>query len=258
MAAPPRTRSLWPREHGAYAQLLVPLITALVATRPTLASASIALGACLAFLASEPLLVVIGGRGPRAREHAGARARWRVLLLGSPAAIAGVCGLVLAPAARVPAIVAGLIAIVVLGAAWKRRVQTVAGETLAATALAAAAMPVAVAGGIAIPNVLAIWAAWSIGYASTVVAVHHVLARHRRPARPADRAWAGGLVVLMLASVALARWQPAALIATPLIAVSAGLVVRPPRATRLRAVGTGFVIASLLAAVYAVLVVRLG
>ncbi len=59
-ARPPAARSLWPREHGAYVQLLVPLLTALIATRGSAAGAAIAIGACLAFLASEPLRVVLG------------------------------------------------------------------------------------------------------------------------------------------------------------------------------------------------------
>ncbi|HET7503266.1 MAG TPA: YwiC-like family protein [Kofleriaceae bacterium] len=66
-----RVRSLWPREHGAYVQLLAPLATAMVATRPTIAGAAIAAGACLAFLASEPLRVLLGARGARLQETAG-------------------------------------------------------------------------------------------------------------------------------------------------------------------------------------------
>lgn len=67
----PRTRSLWPREHGAYIQLLVPLVTSLLATGLSWAAAAIAVGAGFAFLTSEPLRVVLGGRGPRMREATG-------------------------------------------------------------------------------------------------------------------------------------------------------------------------------------------
>ena len=68
-----RRRSLWPREHGAYAQLAAPLLTALVIVRPTVAAALLALAACIAFLANEPLLVVLGHRGKRMREQDGRR-----------------------------------------------------------------------------------------------------------------------------------------------------------------------------------------
>src|SRR5262249_5958355 len=51
------TRSLWPREHGAYAQLGAPLATALARQVPTVPAALLAAAACCAFLANEPLLV---------------------------------------------------------------------------------------------------------------------------------------------------------------------------------------------------------
>src|SRR5688572_32010037 len=92
-----RQRSLWPREHGAYAQLAAPLLTALVVVRPTVAAGLLAAAACCAFLANEPLLVVLGHRGKRMREQAGTRAARRLALLASLAAAMGIAGLVLAP-----------------------------------------------------------------------------------------------------------------------------------------------------------------
>jgi hypothetical protein len=55
-------RSLWPREHGAYAQLGAPLATAIAMQAPTIGALALASAACLAFLANEPLLVVLGHR----------------------------------------------------------------------------------------------------------------------------------------------------------------------------------------------------
>ncbi|MBZ0235890.1 MAG: YwiC-like family protein, partial [Deltaproteobacteria bacterium] len=45
-----------PREHGAYAQLGVPLVVALAAGRPGLAAAAFALAAIALFFVHEPVL----------------------------------------------------------------------------------------------------------------------------------------------------------------------------------------------------------
>ncbi len=182
MSAPSaRVRSLWPREHGAYIQLLVPLITSLLATGLRWAAVAIAVGAGFAFLASEPLRVMLGGRGPRMREATAARARTRFATFAALALMAGGTGLALAPATvswlALP--LAPLVAFVIV-ASRRGNVQTVLGECVAAVALAGAGAPVAVAGGMNLRDALVVWSAWSLAYATTVIVVHHVIAHHRR------------------------------------------------------------------------------
>ena len=169
----PRTRSLWPREHGAYIQLLVPLGTSLLATTSTLSGWMLALGAGLAFLASEPLRVVLGGRGARMRALDGSRARARFTLLATLAVAAGGTGLALAPKTAIwlTLVLAPLIGFVLV-ASRRGMVQTVVGESVAAVALAGAGAPVAVAGGMHLGEALVIWSGWSLGYAATVTVVH--------------------------------------------------------------------------------------
>lgn len=81
MAAHSSPRSLMPREHGAYGQLALPLLTALFSGRPTAAAFLYAAAAVFAFFAHEPLLVLLGQRGSRAFRELGARARLRLTLL---------------------------------------------------------------------------------------------------------------------------------------------------------------------------------
>jgi len=254
----PRRRSLWPREHGAYVQLLVPLATALVATAPTIAGAAIALGAGLAFLASEPLRVVLGDRGPRQQALTGPRARRRFVPLVASALIAGGTGLALAPPSAL--VVSGIVALAIaLVFVLSRRgeVRTVFGESVAAVALAGAAAPVAIAGGMSLGDALVIWCAWSAGYATTVIAVHHVLARRRRATSLADVPRMIALLVLCGAIAALGLHDPTAWFGIPLAAPAALVLIRPPRATRLRAVGIAFLLGSVVAAASAVTAVRL-
>ncbi len=233
-------RSLLPREHGAYAQLAVPLAAA-VAARPSIAGALLVIAACCAFVANEPLLVIAGHRGARRREQDGARAaRW--LAIAAIGAVAcAVVGLGLAPAARLVALAVAVPAAAVVALAWTRAQHSLVGELVAVVALTGAAAPVAVAGGASLDTALALWAAWAIGFACTVVAVHRVLARHRAPA-----SWLDGAVAAALAATTLVGTIAGhALAILPLGAIATALVLRPPPATKLRAIGVALVVAAL-------------
>jgi len=232
-------RSLWPREHGAYGQLAAPLLGALVVRTPTLEAGALALAAGLAFLANEPLLVLIGQRGERMRASHGAAAKRRLgLLLAGAAAFAFAALIASSRATLEIAALAAIPGAALVALAWSRRQHTLYGELLAAVAFTGASAPVMVASGVAVCSALAIWAAWAIGYACSVAAVHRVLARHRHPASWIDRV----LAIAFASVIACGR----AVIAAPLALVALALVVKPPRATRMRAVGVALVIASVI------------
>ena len=258
MSAPSaRVRSLWPREHGAYIQLLVPLITPLLATGLRWAAVAIAVGAGFAFLASEPLRVMLGGRGPRMREATAARARTRFATFAALALMAGGTGLALAPATAswLALPLAPLVAFVIV-ASRRGNVQTVLGECVAAVALAGAGAPVAVAGGMNLRDALVVWSAWSLAYATTVIVVHHVIAHHRRASSLANAR--SGISVVLLCGT-LAAWItafPLASFATPLAIAAVLVLIWVPRATRLRAIGIAFLASSVLAALCAITTLR--
>ncbi len=249
-------RSLWPREHGAYIQLLLPLVTALIATQPGLAAISLASGAGLAFLASEPLRVLLGDRGPRMQELARRRARWRLVALGTSALIAGSLGLALGPRSSLwtSLLVAPPIGFLV-NAARRRTLDTLGGELVAAVALCGAAAPVAVAGGMAIGDALVMWCAWSLAYVTTVIAAHHVIACHRG-AKPLGyaRRW-GALVGVALGT--LIAFDSTAWFAAPLVGVALAVIALTPAATRLRTIGFTFLAGSAVSAVCAIASVEL-
>jgi YwiC-like protein len=236
-------RSLWPREHGAYFQLAIPLVAALAARVPVAAAVALATAAWLAFLAHEPLLVVLGHRGARLRMAAGSRARVYVATLGGAAVATGALALALArPAALQVAALALVPAAMVIVLAWRRREHTLIGELIAAVALTEAAAPVAVASGAAPIAAIAAWFGWALGFGTSVIAVHRVMARHKRAATSIDRALAIGLAVVTVMCLALAARSATARIAAPLVAISVLLVIAPPSATRLRAVGVAIAV----------------
>jgi hypothetical protein len=259
------SRSLWPREHGAYAQLLAPLVTALVVVQPTWQAGLIAFAACCAFLANEPLLVVLGHRGKRMRENDGARAKRRLALLVTLAAVAGGVALAWSPPRVLE--VAGWIALpalVTIILAWRRAEKSVIGEIVAAIALSGAAALVLVASGARASAAAALWAAWALGYACTVIAVHRVIARHRAPPSMADAVAAVLLAVTSAAAILLLVEPTLAGLsllqtvgaAAPLAVASLALVVWPPRATYLRTIGFVLVGASLCTAALAIATLR--
>jgi hypothetical protein len=201
-----------------------------------------------AFLANEPLLVLLGHRGARIAQTEGRRARTRVAVLGAMAAITGVAALALADrSAIVLAAIAAIPALVLGVLAYRRALHSLSGELLAAVALPAAALPAAVAAGLDAGSAIVLWAAWSAGYSASVLAVHRVIARHRRPRTRTDSLVIVSLSVGCAAALALATAWPLAAVALPLLVVSLGLVTRPPPARQLRAVGFALVAAALVA-----------
>jgi hypothetical protein len=249
-----RERSLWPREHGAYAQLLAPLVAAFASRGLALAGALLAIAAFAAFAANEPLLVARGFRGVRRRELDGARARRRLAWLSACAVAAACGGFALAPAAIVVAAIVAVPAAALVVLAWRRAERTLRGEIVAAIALPGAAAPVAVADGTAPSASIAVWAAWSLGYACTVIAVHRVIARHRSAASLRDRVVAVGLAAVACGAAAAVAIDRAAVVALPLAVAATALAIRPPSARRLRAIGIALVAASSLSIALAVAV----
>src|SRR6187397_412589 len=122
-----------PKEHGAYGQLAFPLLTSLIVVGPAYASLWLATAMIGLFLAHEPVLVLLGHRGPRARAAGAQRAWW--WLKGT--LIVAVAGAILAldatpPNLRWTFLVPALPAAWVAYAAVNGREKTSLGETGAA------------------------------------------------------------------------------------------------------------------------------
>ncbi len=182
-AGPRRGPSLFPREHGAYAQLAFPLLTALalgdLGPAPLLVLAAV-VGT---FLLHEPLLVLIGGRGGRARRELAHRARRRGALLAALALPAGAVGLAMAaPVALVGALVPVTFGVLLIPLIFSRREKTALGELLVAFALATTMIPVALAGGVT-PRVAGIASGiWMVTFALATITVRSIIAGAKRGA----------------------------------------------------------------------------
>jgi len=232
-----------PREHGAYGQLLFPLVTTLAIGRPSPAAVAIAAVAMCFFLAHEPLLVLLGERGPRAARTERHRARRWMALLG--AAAAGFAVVLVAFSTRTVQL--ALLAPVVLAAAvltiiLAGRERTIGGEVLSALAFASIAVPMALAAGATPTAAIACAAVFAAQFVSATLAVHAVILRTRQPPAIRSRliaaAVASGSVLglaWLAARGAIAGSAPLAVL--PAWIASCSLAAVPPPARRLRVVG---------------------
>jgi hypothetical protein len=245
---PPSRRSLVPREHGAYAQLALPMVVAVASGRPGLASASFVIAGVAAFLAHEPLCVLAGVRGKRARVDAGKRAGWMLALATPIFAAAAVAGAALSPAGALAGVAPACLAVVVSVLAVRRRARSGLAEVLAAAALSGAALPVAVAAGTNGAAAASSWLAWIAGLGAATLAVRSTIERARGHSRRYSAVGAA-LLASLLAAVGLVSRRREMLGALPLLTVAAALLLRPPRPTRLRAVGWILAAATLLSGV---------
>lgn len=253
MAKP--TRSLVPREHGAYAELAFPLLTGLGMGRPSVASWAFALAAALFFFLHEPLAVVAGVRGERARRDHGRSARKRAILIAAWGSVAALIALLSASGtARMAALVPGGFAVLLAPLVLTGRVKNIAGEILVAGALAGVLLPVAVAGGAEWSYAVLAAGVWFTSFTLATFTVHALKARVKERLSPQWTVVVAPVLALtvLLAAVLVAysasqpRLAALALVPPALATLAANAVGVHPR--RLKRVGWSLVAANVLTA----------
>ncbi len=253
---------LIPHEHGAYGQLAFP-VAAVLATGHINTSAALLVVACAAaFLAYEPLLVLLGQRGVRARREWAAEARRTLTGAVLVAVAAGAAGAMLLPShvrwtLMVPAAFGGAAIALVLFRVHK----TTPGELLVAIALSSCALPVGVAAGLHAPAAAIAGLVFAAGFCAATLAVRATIALQRREPASISRAAAVAAALASPAAVAiLARLfalDARLWIATmPLSLLALTLAARPPSARHLRRVGWGLIAASAAATVILAVLLR--
>lgn len=250
------SRTLLPREHGAWVQLALPLLGALLAGRPSAAAACLAGGVVLAFLAHEPLLVWLGHRGARARDAQGARAWRRFMVLGVAAVAAGGAGVALADwPSRIAALGFVIPAALVAPLILRRGERPTGFEVGVAVALAGAAPMVALESGLDARVATLHGLVWATTFAAETLAARGVLSMSSKRA-PSRRLLVGALAVatvgLVAAVVAVAVGVAGAAVAwaaVPVVPLAALVLWRPPPARRLFTVGVAMAVAGTLSLV---------
>jgi len=256
---------LLPKEHGAYGQLALPLLTACGATGPSTAGLLLIASAVGAFIAHEPVLVLLGLRGARARRELGAAAiRWLVVSAGVSALAGALAIATIAPGARWSLIVPLIPALVLAAATAQGREKSWYGEVSAALAFAGLAVPVAMASGGSLRTAATIAVPFALLFIASTLAVRTVILRVRgggdAGTMTATR-WGAFAVASVGAGVLASLTAGEVLPPSALAAAAPGLVTafviaaRPPHPNRLRTIGWTLVALSVLTGLIVVVTV---
>jgi hypothetical protein len=257
---------LLPREHGAYGQIVFPLITAFGVAGLSAGGSLLAIAIVAGFLAHEPAAILLGMRGPRARrEQQAAAARWAgtCLVVAIAAAAAGLA--MTSPPARwaftlplVPSV--WLVLLMAMG-----REKSWQGEVAAATAFSAAAVPICLAAGAPIRIGLAVAVPFALLFVAGTLAVRVVILKVRGGGDPRGVTSTRRAVftVVGIGTVTLIELAAANLIssavawtAVPGLLIVSGIAAYPPSPMQLRSLGWTLVALSTLIAVTVITTVR--
>lgn len=244
---------LLPREHGAYGQLLFPLLSALLIGRPAPGAYLLGAAAVAAFLAHESLLVVLRQRGARAAREQGADARRSLALFGGFCAVTGTVSLFVLPRPSLTVLFLPVLLALLMGAAvMLHRERSTLGEMLAAVALSSLSLPVALAGNATRTDALTLFVVFSAVFVTATLSVRAMIGRVTKAGGPPPLL-AGVLTLLMVMGLAVAAFTGtlapvAPYAALPVCAVALGLTTSPPNTRHLRTIGWTLVGATLLTA----------
>ncbi|MCA9047129.1 MAG: YwiC-like family protein [Planctomycetaceae bacterium] len=236
---PSRSVRLYPKEHGAYAILGVPLVTALFIVGLTPVTALLSIATIAAFLAHEPLLVLAGGRGARAKEEAPNARRISIVRL----AVAAICGAaafwLAGSVARAGMMICLLFVVVEFAVSATGHARTLAAQILALAGLALPSAVVLAAGGIGVGGATQFLLIWFAGRVATTVSVRLVIAQHKTATSPSKLA-TGDLLMLAaggVCAIGLAMGDRQWLAAIPMLLAAVVLRFSPPHPKHLRSIG---------------------
>ena len=246
-----------PKEHGAYSQMVLPLATSLVITGGSPAGLFITIAVVCGFLAHEPLVLLLGGRGVRALKATRSRATvWFALTVVTMVA-AGAAAFRFTPAAVRWSLLVPLVPAAWVGAsAFTRHHKQASTQIAVALAFAFAAIPICLGAGIDRATAISIGFVFASVYVTGVLCVRTIVLGKRGGGNPAaSRAARRVLVLIVVASaltigVAVAwawmRW-PSLVAALPGLATAVLLAIRrsPPA---LKTVGWSLALTSAAAA----------
>lgn len=272
--------SFFPKEHGAYGQMIFPLVTSMLVSGVSVGSLFFAIAVVAGFLVHEPLLVILGFRGPRARREQGQAARWWVAGLVVVLVLAGIAALRwMEPAQRFYVVFPAVPAVYLFMAAATGKGKSIGAEVAVAIAFSLVAIPLCLLGGSgvtrhadvgsrpgpAVGTGIVVAMAFVTNFVLATLAVRVVIAKVRGGGDPrmvaTMRAWVYGLAIAIVAAaagVASGGWLPW----LPLVALVPGMVTAfwiaafPPPPAKLRAVGWALVTTSAIVALLLIVTLR--
>ena len=242
----PQPVSLLPKEHGAYAMLLIPLVTSLLTGGLTLIGIAIAVAVVAGFLAHEPMLVARGHRGQRAQTGT-PNARKQLFLWLLLAMVTGSVVFYLgATQVRIAWAICLIFAVVSFGMSAAGLHRKTAVHLWGMIGLSLPCISILLAGGESVGQALSFWGVWILGFAATTLGVRGMMANQKNRSRQLHLL---ALTILTLAiGIGSARGCMWPLATLPMIGVSWYLLISPPPLKQLKRVGWVMVIGTLTTA----------
>lgn len=197
--------ALWPREHGAYVQLLAPLLSALAFAPATPAAFVCAALASALFLAHEPLVVLLGQRGAKCLAANASAARKHLTIRLLVASLLAFWLALAAPAVALALALPAALAAAALISLLQRREKSLLGELTAAAALTSFSAPVLLAAGVPLSAVGVFMAGWLTVQALATVMARGFVYRRRDRERLIEAASYAALLALVMSALLVLR-----------------------------------------------------
>ncbi len=242
---------LYPKEHGAYAMLAIPLIAAMLTTGFTVNGIFIAVATITGFLAHEPLLILCGHRGNHARRVA-PQATTHLIILSVLTCFFGLAALLMGTvSSRWVLIVCFSFAATSYAmsvAGWHRRTGV---HLWGILGLSMPCVPILMAGDASLPHALTFWAVWLVGFAATTLGVRGMMSNQKHKSRRLHILMLSGLTLLIaMGAMNNTTWT---LVTLPMVAYSWYLLIAPPPLKKIRQSGWMMVIAAMSTALMTIL-----
>ena len=246
--------------------MLFPLVTAMLVSGVSIGSLFLVIAVVAGFVVHEPLLVLFGFRGPRARREQGRTALAWVAGLVAILVVAGITAVVrMAPAQRLYVVFPLVPTVYLFIAAAMGKGKTVAAEVAVAIAFSLVAIPLCLLGSPSVTAGAIVAIAFGANFVLATLAVRVVIAKVRGGGDPrlvaTMRAWVYGLAIAMVAAVVvlasggLLPWPPLVAL-VPGIVTALWIAAFPPPPAKLRAVGWTLVTTSAMVALLLVVALR--
>lgn len=195
---------LLPREHGAYAQILFPLLTALALGGGSSAQFYWVIAAVAVFIVHEPLLILVGERGRRSHTELAGDAQRLAGGLSLAALAMGILGWWHAPqSARIAMTLPLSLGFVLFVLILRHREKTLLGELLVSLTFSTMLIPVALAGAVTLEAALTASAVWIVIFSLATVTVRAVIANLKKATRGRRPAYASEGLSFAIISVSL-------------------------------------------------------
>lgn len=230
---------LYPREHGAYAILAVPLATALAVAGLTLETVLIGIAGVTAFLAHEPLLIVSGGRGTRARAATPAAMRLLRVQLAVVATCGGLAFFWGETTVRRGLALCLIFAAISLVISVSGHNRTLPAQICGIGGLTLPSAVVLAAGGVGLNTAIQFWLIWVAGRIATTVSVRSVIARYKASAPKLTIRIGDALLVASGVVVCVGIFSSGALwtLALPMLVAAAVLRFANPHPIAIKRIG---------------------